>query len=116
MEQINKVELRGFVGNVTIRKVGERRVAHFSVGTAYAYNDRGGNAVIDTQWHNVNAWESKNITCLDQIEKGGRVQVTGRLIYRKYTSTDGIERTTAEIQAYKLKIIDSDDDVFQCEM
>ncbi len=116
MEQINKVEIRGFVGNVNVRQIGEKKVAHFTVGTSYAYYDKGGNAVIDTQWHNVNAWEGKYITCIEQIVKGGRVQVSGRLVYRKYNASDGTEKSIPEIQAYRVSVIDNDDDVFQCEM
>ncbi len=48
MEQLNRIEIRGNVGNVNILKVGESRVAHFSVATNYAYKDRNGEAVIET--------------------------------------------------------------------
>lgn len=57
MEQLNRLEIRGNVGNVNILKVGETRVAHFSVATNFAYKGRNGEPVIETTWHNVTAWE-----------------------------------------------------------
>lgn len=53
MEQLNRLEIRGNVGNVNILKVGETRVAHFSVATNFAYKGRNGEPVIETTWHNV---------------------------------------------------------------
>lgn len=48
MEQLNRIEIRGNVGNVNILKVGNTRVAHFSVATNFAYKDRNGEPVIET--------------------------------------------------------------------
>jgi len=80
MEQLNKIEIRGNVGNVNIIKVGKTRVAHFSVATNFAYKDKNGEPVIETTWHNVTAWEgNKGIPSLDIIEKGFAVYVCGRL-------------------------------------
>lgn len=57
MEQLNRIEIRGNVGNVNILKVGDARVAHFSVATNFAYKGRNGEPNIETTWHNVTAWE-----------------------------------------------------------
>lgn len=115
MEQINKVELQGLIGTVKVQQVGERKVARITVATSYAYNDKSGGAVIDTQWHNVNAWEGKYITCIDNLRKGAKVHVFGRLRYNKFTGTDGLDHFSTEIQALRLNIVD-DDDVLVCEM
>ncbi len=48
MEQLNRIEIRGNVGNVSINTVGDTRVAHFSVATNYAYKTQNGEPVIDT--------------------------------------------------------------------
>lgn len=99
MEQLNKIEIRGNVGNVNILKVGESRVAHFSVATNYAYKGRNGEPVIETTWHNVTAWESKSVPNLDFITKGFGVYVCGRLRSQKYTASDGTEKFVTEIIA-----------------
>ncbi len=107
MEQLNRLEIRGNVGNVNILKVGETRVAHFSVATNFAYKGRNGEPVIETTWHNVTAWEGvKGIPSLDAIQKGFPIYVTGRLRSQKYTSSDGIERTSMEVIANAVETID----------
>lgn len=107
MEQLNRIEIRGNVGNVNILKVGDTRVAHFSVATNFAYKGRNGEPVIETTWHNVTAWEgNKGIAPLDSIQKGFPVYVTGRLRSQKYTPTDGIERVSIEVIASTVEPVD----------
>ena len=50
MEQINKIELRGNVGNVKLQTVGNNENIRFSVATNYAYKDKEGRPVIETTW------------------------------------------------------------------
>ena len=99
MEQLNRIEIRGNVGSVNILKVGESRVAHFSVATNYAYKGRNGEPVIETTWHSVTVWEGKGIANLDVITKGASVYVCGRLRAQKYTAGDGGEKFFMEIIA-----------------
>lgn len=107
MEQLNRLEIRGNVGNVNILKVGDTRVAHFSVATNFAYKGRNGEPVIETTWHYVTAWEgNKGIAPLDSIQKGFPVYVTGRLRSQKYTSNDGVERTSMELIANAVEPLD----------
>ena len=61
MEQINKIELRGNVGNVKLQTVGNNENIRFSVATNYAYKDKEGRPVIETTWHNVTAWNGKGM-------------------------------------------------------
>ena len=108
MEQLNRIEIRGNVGNVNILKVGNGRVAHFSVATNFAYKGRNGEPVIETTWHYVTAWEgNKGIPSLDIIEKGFPIYVTGRLKMQKYTGQDGIDKTSYEVIAYSIEKVES---------
>ncbi len=86
-----------------------------SVATNYAYRDKDGNAVIETTWHNVVAWEGKEIIGLESIEKGSKVEVLGRLRSQRYTGEDGVERTTYEVLARSLKVLD-ENEVLSMEM
>ena len=104
MEQLNKNELRGNVGNITRKDVGESRVAHFSLATNYIYKGRDGNPVIETTWHNITAWEGRGMPDLNKIVKGDTVYVLGRIRSQKYTGTDNIERTSYEVLANRVKI------------
>ena len=106
MEQLNRVELRGIVGNVRIQTFDENRMARIGLATNFAYKDREGSAVIDTSWHNVIAWEGRNIQGLERIGKGTKLRVLGRIRYQNYTGLDGIDRTGTDIVASQIQIID----------
>ena len=105
MEQLNKIEIQGIVGNVRIQDVADSKVANFSVATNYAYKSKDGGIIIETTWHNVVAWEGDSIHGIDQLKKGSSVRVCGRLRNRKYLASDGSERTTCDILAGSLKIL-----------
>jgi len=109
MEQINKIELRGAVGSVSVQTYAQGRVAHFTMATNYAYKDKNGAAVIETTWHNVTAWEGKEITNLDAIQKGSKIYVTGRLRIQKFTGSDGIDRLNIDVLANHLVLITEQD-------
>lgn len=106
MEQLNKIELRGVVGGVRLQNFDDNRMARINLATNYAYKDREGTAVIDTSWHNVVAWEGRNIHGLERIGKGTKLYVTGRVRYQKYTGTDGVDRIATDILANRVEIID----------
>ena len=106
MEQLNRVELQGIVGNVRIQTYDENKMARIGLATNFAYKDREGAAVIDTSWHNVIAWEGRNIQGLDKIGKGAKLHVFGRIRYQNYTGVDGIDRVGTDILASQIQIID----------
>ena len=106
MQQLNRIELRGVVGNVRIQTFDESRMARIGLATNYAYKDRDGAAVIDTSWHNVIAWEGRNIQGLERIGKGTKLHVLGRIRYQNYTGVDGVDRVGTDIVASHVQIID----------
>ena len=106
MEQLNRIELRGVVGSIRMQTFDDNRMARIGLATNYAYKDRDGTAVIDTSWHNVVAWEGRNIQGLQQINKGTKLYVTG---------LDGVDRVGTDILANRIQIID-DPEQMQYEM
>jgi single-strand DNA-binding protein len=109
MEQLNRIEIRGNVGAVRLQEVGNSRVAKISVATNYVYKGRDGDPVIETTWHYISAWEGKNITDLSSIRKGDKIYVAGRLRSQRYIAADGTERSSYDVLAYKLQVIDTDE-------
>lgn len=105
MEQLNKIELRGVVGMVRVRTVGDRKVANFSLATSRAYTKRDGSPVMETEWHTVVAWEGGLITDLSFINKGAKLYVAGRMTYRKWTGNDGQDHYDSEVVAAKIEMI-----------
>ena len=108
MEQMNRIELRGNVGSVRIQTTNDKKMARFTLATNKAYKDRNGEPVIETTWHNVSAFEGKNIQNLDRLEKGSKVQVVGRVRIQKIMGLDGNERTFYDVLASKVTLIEDD--------
>ena len=106
MESLNRVELIGFVGNANVNKVGDTQVVRFSVATEYGYNDKGGNPVFETTWHNVVAWEGEKVSkeTIAKIKKYEQAKVVGRLRQYRFTNADGSERTGYEIVANEVSV------------
>ena len=113
MEFLNKIELRGIVGQSSLNRVGDSQVCRFSLVTEYSYKDRGNNPVVDVTWFNITAWEGKNMPELHLIGKGVIVQVAGRVRTFRFTMADGAERSGWEILARRVTILPADDDPVQ---
>lgn len=107
MEQLNKIELRGTVGSARLQNFNGKNVLHFTVATNYVYRVKDNEAAIETTWHNVCAWDGKDIPDLSTIEKGTKVYVRGRIKSQKYTDSEGNERYTNEVAARCINLIDS---------
>lgn len=100
MEQLNKVELKGIVGRVSTQEIAEFKVVRFTLATNYAYHDKEGNGVVETQWHNV-VWLDAD----KEISKADNIHVCGRIRYQKYVDIEGAERYSTEILANKVELI-----------
>ena len=104
MDHINRIELQGLVGNVRTNLHNGSKVANFSLVTEILYKTREG-AASETTWHNIVAWESKEVPDVFNICKGLPVYVSGRVRTSKSIGPDGVERTYHEVLANKLRII-----------
>lgn len=107
MEQhLNRIELRGRVGTVRTNEVNGTKVANFSVVTEHLYKTRDGNAVSETTWFNVTAWDGKDMPDFERIAKGMPIYVSGRMRTSRYTSAEGVEKQFYEILAYKVRFVE----------
>ena len=109
MEFLNKVELNGIVGNVRVQTYDDNVMARIQILTDYAYTAQDGTLIVDTSWHQVIAWEGKKIQGLNRIAKGAKLHVVGRIRYQHYTGVDGVDRTSTEILANEVNIIEDDE-------
>ena len=105
MDYINKVELQGTIGRVSTTNIADKICTRFSMATNYCYKDRYGNAVIETTWHNVVAFSSKNTEDAESLKKGDSVHVTGRIRTYHYESETGEPKIMTEIFANEVRII-----------
>lgn len=103
MEQLNRIAIRGHIGNVRIQEVRDTKVARFCIVTHYAYKSKQGLQVVETMWHNVTAWEGRNIKDVERLKSADSAYVVGRLKSNRFTGSDGHERTCYEIVAYDME-------------
>jgi single-strand DNA-binding protein len=116
MEFLNKLELRGVVGRSDVNTYNGNQVCNFSVVTETTAMDREGNPVLDPTWFNVTAWNGiQGLTELEKIQKGLWVHVIGRVRVRKYTTSEGEERTASDVLARRVEIIPREDGPMQPE-
>lgn len=107
MEHINRIELVGVVGrDAKITNVGDSAVAHFPMATNYAYKDKNGYAIVETTWHNVRAWNGRKMPALEDIKRGTWLHLTGRMRVFNFTAADGSERSSFEVLASEIEIVD----------
>lgn len=99
MEQLNKVELKSVVGNAKTQPIGDSYITRFSVATDHAYKDKSGMPVIETTWHQVVSFD-KNA---ENLQRGDKVYVAGRIRNQRYMDASGNERSTVEILSNKVE-------------
>ena len=108
MEQFNRIEIQGIVGNTRVTTFPDSTLANISVATNYLYKTRDGQASVETTWFTVLARVGKAIEKPDSIVKGNAVHVTGRLRTRTYTDSEGIERVSYDVIANKINRIEGE--------
>ncbi|HFR9113418.1 TPA: single-stranded DNA-binding protein [Neisseria gonorrhoeae] len=104
---LNKVILIGRLGRdpeVRYMPNGEA-VCNFSVATSETWNDRNGQCVERTEWHNITMYRKLAEIAGQYLKKGGLVYLEGRIQSRKYQGKDGIERTAYDIVANEMKML-----------
>ncbi|XIE84447.1 single-stranded DNA-binding protein [Neisseria meningitidis] len=104
---LNKVILIGRLGRdpeVRYMPNGEA-VCNFSVATSETWNDRNGQRVERTEWHNITMYRKLAEIAGQYLKKGGLVYPEGRIQSRKYQGKDGIERTAYDIVANEMKML-----------
>lgn len=100
---LNKIMLIGNLGNDAETKftTNNQGVTSFSLATTHSYKGKDGNWVNETTWHNIVAW---NLPAFikDQLLKGKKFYVEGRLSKRDYTDKEGAKRYVTEVISEKL--------------
>lgn len=109
LQDINKIQLRGRIGCFKLTKIENREMLRLSVATNFAYKNREGCVVIETTWFNVVIWDNKfNGLNPDDIKKGIAVEVEGRMRATNFTDNEGNMRTSYEVVANSLTLLDAD--------
>ena len=108
---MNKVLLIGRLGKYPETRTIETgtKVATLNLATSEKYKDKAGEWQENTEWHRVVAWE-RRAEQAEKYQKGDLLQVEGKLVTRKWTDKDGVERRTTEVIADRLRLLHRNED------
>ena len=108
MASVNKVILIGNCGrDPEVRYLPSgSAVANVSIATTSKRKDKtSGESIEETQWHRVTFFDRLAEIVGEYVKKGRPIYVEGRLVYRKYTDKDGIEKTATDIVATEMQLL-----------
>ena len=108
MRNINKVILVGHCGkDPEVRYIPSGTpVANFSLATKEVWNDHTGKKNEKTEWHRIVTWGKLAEFCQQYITKGKFIWVEGSIQSRTWKDRDGNQRTTYEIKARDIAILE----------
>jgi single-strand DNA-binding protein len=102
---VNKAILLGRLGqDPELRDAGGSRVCTLSVATTERYT-QDGEQKETTTWHRVECWGALAENCAQYLEKGRQVYVEGKIIQDDWTDSDGNDRRTRKVRAYKVDFL-----------
>ena len=81
-------------------------VTTFRVASGRSWKDTAGATQTATEWFRIVAWNALAEVCSEYLRTGSRVYVEGRLQSRTWTGDDGQERSTTEVIAYEVILLD----------
>lgn len=105
MEELNRIELQGRIGNIKVYEVGNTKTARLSLATHQMFDANDGTKVIDTTWHDVSVWQDNIKDDLESIKKCDILHVIGRVRRQRYIGANGEERYSYEVVAHRAEII-----------
>ncbi len=104
---VNKVILIGNVGADPDVKYleGGVAVARFSLATSEVYNNKNGERVTQTEWHNIVLWRNLAQIAEKYVHKGMMLYIEGRIRTRSWDDQNGVKRYTTEIYGDNLQML-----------
>ena len=104
----NRVQLMGNLGKDPDFKEfeGGKKRARFSVATNERFTYGDGQFKDDTQWHNVVAWGKLAEQVSEQLGKGARITLEGRLVHGSYDTKEGQKRYYTEVVISTFQVLE----------
>ncbi len=104
---LNKVMLIGNVGRPPEMRFTASGIptTQFSVATSRNRKTPEGEWVEETEWHNIVTWREQAERLNEQLQKGMKVYVEGRIQTRSWEGQDGQKRYRTEIIADQVMIL-----------
>jgi single-strand DNA-binding protein len=112
-KELNKVQLTGRLGaDPEMRFTPQgHAVTTFRVASNRSWRSSDGETHEDTEWFRVVAWNKLAEICNQFLAKGARVYVEGRLQTRQWQDQEGQPRSSTEVIANDMIMLDSRRDI-----
>jgi single-strand DNA-binding protein len=106
---VNKVILIGRLGaDPEVRYTPDgTMVANLRLATNEYRKDKSGERIDRTEWHRIVTFGKLAEICQSYLSKGKLTYIEGRLQTRSWEDKDGIKRSTTEIVASSMQMLDS---------
>jgi single-strand DNA-binding protein len=82
-------------------------VANISIAVGESWKDKQGQKQERTEWIRVVAFRKLGEIVGQYLNKGSKVYISGKMVTRKWTDKEGIERYSTEIVANNMQMLDS---------
>ena len=82
-------------------------VANFRLATDLQWKDKNGERIQRTEWHRIVAYGKLAEICSNYLSKGKLIFIEGRIQTRSWEDKDGVKRSTTEIVASNMQMLDS---------
>ena len=102
---MNRINLTRTLWSITVHVIDTTKAGKLIIVTECEYFAQDGCKTIETTWHHVTAWESKEVNNLEHLDVGSTVHVVGRLRVRQRRKVTGEERTVHDIIASKVETL-----------
>lgn len=104
---LNKVMLIGNLGRDAETRFTTNNVSitNFSVATTFSFKNKDGEWANETTWHNVVAFNLSDYM-KENLKKGKKVYIEGRLVKRDYTDKDNVKRYVTEVRSERIIPLD----------
>lgn len=108
-DMVNKVILIGRLGkDPEVRYTPDgAMVTTFTLATDESYKDKNGEKVQKTEWHRIVTYRKLAEICGNYLVKGKLVYIEGKIQTRSWEDKEGVKRSTTEIVANDMKMLDS---------
>ncbi|OGU47029.1 MAG: single-stranded DNA-binding protein [Ignavibacteria bacterium GWB2_36_8] len=105
---LNKVMLIGNLGKdaETRFTTNNLSVTNFTIATSNSYKGKDGNWVNETTWHNIVSFNLSDYM-KENLKKGRKFYVEGRISKRDYTDKEGVKRYSTEVVSERLIPLDA---------
>ena len=107
-QSVNKVILVGFLGEAPEVRFSQhgKPVGTFSVAVNESWKDAQGARRERVEWFRIVCFDRLAEVCGQYLDKGRQIYLEGRLQTRKWSDREGERRTTVEVVAYQMRILD----------